>query len=432
MSKQNVSPKLKRVKKDGFKSSKGGTKKSQDGNKNGGKKKKPFKKHRMKEAKQVGELSQSCGKFLNSKGKMQHADKPCAELNFAKKEKKTGGRHPPVNNKKVMKKSKSDFVAPVLKKIRINKKLSKKRNHGGKAQGGEKNESHPQHIPNGDPSPENVADRGNYECEASSRFAYRTDGNHPTDRAFFPDQYESHYGEKKKQKYKKKKKIPQDPEEIVNSSLFRYINEYMYTNKSDTVQQKLKETKNIFNIYHSGYRNQKNKWPQNPVHVIINHLKKNFTKKSKIADLGCGEAEIAQALNGWSVTSYDLIQLNEHVTICNITELPLPDNSYDCFVLCLSLMNTDWPKVIFEALRCLKKRATLIIADVVSRFTNYKAFMKFMKNVGFTVTNRVNLDDFFYVLFFENNKKDDASYTANEKRIRKVSKLLAPCIYKRR
>ncbi|GAB65826.1 hypothetical protein PCYB_073280, partial [Plasmodium cynomolgi strain B] len=241
-----------------------------------------------------------------------------------------------------------------------------------------------------------------------------------------------HYGEKKKQKYKKKKKIQQDPEEIVNSSLFRYINEFMYTNRSEVVQQKLKETNNIFNIYHSGYRNQKNKWPQRPVHVIISHLKKNFTKKSKIADLGCGEAEIAQTLKGWCVTSYDLIQLNEHVTVCNITELPLPNNSHDCFVLCLSLMNTDWPKVIFEALRCLKKSATLIIADVVSRFTNYKAFMKFMRNVGFTFTNRVNMDDFFYVLFFENNKKDDASYTANEKRIRKVSKLLAPCVYKRR
>lgn len=429
MSKQNFPPKLKGIRKNGLKSS-GRTKKNQDG-KNGNKKKKPFKKHKIKGAKQVGVLSQSCDKFLNSKGEIRHADKPDAEFNFAKKEEGTGETHAAVKKKTVMKKSKSNFVTPVLKKIMISKKLSKKRNRGGKIQGGE-NESHAQHIPNEAPSPENVVNRGKHECETSSPFANRNDGNYPTDRAFYPDQYESHYGEKKKQKYKKKKKILQDPEEIVNSSLFRYINEYMYTNRSDTVQKKLKETKNIFNIYHSGYRNQKNKWPQNPVHVIISHLKKNFTKKSKIADLGCGEAEIAQALNGWSVTSYDLIQLNEHVTVCNITKLPLPDNSHDCFVLCLSLMNTDWPKVIFEALRCLKKRGTLIIADVVSRFTNYKAFMKFMKNVGFTFTNRVNMDDFFYVLFFENNKKDDASYTANEKRIGKVSKLLAPCVYKRR
>ncbi|CAG9480622.1 ribosomal RNA-processing protein 8, putative [Plasmodium vivax] len=417
MSKQNGSQKLKRVSKDGFK--------------NGGKKKKPFKKHKMKEAKQVGITSQPCGKCLNSKGEMRRADQPDAKLNFAKKEEAEGGKHPPVTNKTVTKRSKSDFVAPVLKKRMISKKLSKKRKHGGKAQGG-KNESHFQPILNGSPSREDAANRGKNTCEASSPFAYRTDGDQPTDRAVFLDEYDSHYGEKKKQKYKKKKKIQQDPEEIVNSSLFRYINEYMYTNRSETVQQKLKETNNIFNIYHSGYRNQKNKWPKNPVHVIISHLKKNFTKKSKIADLGCGEAEIAQTLNGWSVTSYDLIQLNEHVTACNITELPLPDDSHDCFVLCLSLMNTDWPKVIFEALRCLKKSATLIIAEVVSRFTNYKAFMKFMKNVGFTFTNRVNLDDFFYVLFFENNKKEDASYAANEKRIRKVSKLLAPCVYKRR
>ncbi|EUD68075.1 hypothetical protein C922_01687 [Plasmodium inui San Antonio 1] len=429
MSKPGVSQKLITGSKGGFKTS-GETNKTQDG-KNGGKKKKPFKKHKMKEIKHVGRLSHSCRTSLNSKGEMGRADQPCAKSHFAKKEETAGGEHPPVTNKTVIKRSKSDFSAPVLKKVMINKKLSKKRNHRRKAQRGDK-ESHPQHIPNGASSSENVTNRGNYACEASSPFAYRTDGDHPSDKPFFLDQYESHYGEKKKQKYKEKRKIGQDPEEIVNSSLFRYINEYMYTNRSEIVQQKLNKTNNIFNIYHLGYRNQKSKWPQSPVHVIISHLKKNFTKKSKIADLGCGEAEIAQALNGWSVTSYDLIQLNEHVTVCNITKLPLRDNSHDCFVLCLSLMNTDWPKVIFEALRCLKKSAILIIADVVSRFTNYKAFMKFMRNVGFTFINRVNLDDFFYVLFFENNKKDGASYAANEKRIGKVSKLLAPCVYKRR
>ncbi|SOV14392.1 rRNA processing and telomere maintaining methyltransferase, putative [Plasmodium sp. gorilla clade G2] len=235
-----------------------------------------------------------------------------------------------------------------------------------------------------------------------------------------------------KQKYKKKKKIEKNPEDIVNSSLFRYINEYMYTNNSSVVENKLNQTKNIFNIYHQGYKNQKNKWPHNPVSVIIKHLKKNFNMNNKIADLGCGEAEIARTLDGWDIISFDLIQYNDYITPCNITQLPLNNNSYDCFVLSLSLMNTDWPKIIFESVRCLKKGASLIIAEVVSRFTNYKAFIKFMNNVGFKLSNKINLDDFFYVFFFEKNQDVDISSSTNEKRIKKVSSLLTPCIYKRR
>ncbi|CRG99463.1 rRNA processing and telomere maintaining methyltransferase, putative [Plasmodium relictum] len=238
--------------------------------------------------------------------------------------------------------------------------------------------------------------------------------------------------EKNKQKYRKKRKIEKNPEDIVNSSLFRYINEYMYTNKSVVVEKKLNETKNIFNIYHLGYKNQKNKWPNNPVNVIINYIRKNFTKHNKIGDLGCGEAEIAKTLNDWSIDSFDLIKFNQYVIPCNITQLGKPNDSYDCIILSLSLMNTDWPKIIFESVRCLKKKGVLIIAEVVSRFKNYKAFIKFMNNVGFKLSKKINLDDFFYVFFFENNKKDNITYTINEKRVRKVSELLAPCIYKRR
>ncbi|SOV14261.1 rRNA processing and telomere maintaining methyltransferase, putative [Plasmodium gaboni] len=248
------------------------------------------------------------------------------------------------------------------------------------------------------------------------------------------DHYKYDYADlqNNKQKYKKKKKIEKNPEDIVNSSLFRYINEYMYTNNSEVVENKLNQTKNIFNIYHQGYKNQKNKWPHNPVSVIIKHLKKNFNMNNKIADLGCGEAEIAKTLDGWDIISFDLIQYNHYVTPCNITQLPLNNNSYDCFVLSLSLMNTDWPKIIFESVRCLKKGASLIIAEVVSRFTNYKAFIKFMNNVGFKLSNKINLDDFFYVFFFEKNQEIDISSSTNEKRIKKVSSLLTPCIYKRR
>lgn len=237
---------------------------------------------------------------------------------------------------------------------------------------------------------------------------------------------------KDRQQYKKKKKMDENPEDVVKSSLFRYINEYMYTNKSDVVQKKLNETKNIFNIYHSGYDNQKSKWPENPINPIIEYLKKNFTKNSKIADLGCGEATIAQTLKQWNIDSFDFIKYNDYVTVCNITNLLEKEDTYDCCILSLSLMNTDWPKVIFESMRCLKQGGTLIIAEVVSRFKNYKAFIKFLTNIGFKYMKKINLRNFFFILFFELKKKDKIKYTVNEKRVNQLSGLLIPCMYKRR
>ncbi|VWU52205.1 ribosomal RNA-processing protein 8, putative [Hepatocystis sp. ex Piliocolobus tephrosceles] len=262
-------------------------------------------------------------------------------------------------------------------------------------------------------------------------------GENANDNSYFtnnvvPSFENSELGNKKQQYKKKNKKMASSPENIVNSYLFRHINEYMYTNKSEIVQKKLNETKNMFHIYHLGYQNQKKKWPNNPINIIITYLKKKFTKQNKIADLGCGEAEIAQTLTGWKITSFDLIQYNEHVTVCNIIKLPIKDKSYDCFILCLSLMNTDWPKIIYEAARCLKQGGTLIITEVVSRFTNYKIFIKFMTNTGFTLMDKINLNNFFYVLIFEKQDEKSSIFSLKQKKIEIVSKLLAPCVYKKR
>lgn len=61
-------------------------------------------------------------------------------------------------------------------------------------------------------------------------------------------------------------------------------------------------------------------WPVNPVDVIIGQLQ-SLPKDTIIADLGCGDAMIAQSLTKQTVLSFDLIAKNDLVTACDITKV---------------------------------------------------------------------------------------------------------------
>ena len=68
-------------------------------------------------------------------------------------------------------------------------------------------------------------------------------------------------------------------------------------------------------------------------------------KKSEtlvIADFGCGEARLARALSSScrKIYSFDLVALNEEVTVCDFSRTPLNNESVDIAVFCLSLMGT--------------------------------------------------------------------------------------------
>ena len=62
-----------------------------------------------------------------------------------------------------------------------------------------------------------------------------------------------------------------------------------------------------------------------------------------IADFGCGEARLAHALSSScrKIYSFDLVALNDKVTVCDFTKTPLENESIDIAVFCLSLMGTN-------------------------------------------------------------------------------------------
>lgn len=78
----------------------------------------------------------------------------------------------------------------------------------------------------------------------------------------------------------------------LKSSKFRYLNEQLYTSESKSAVAIFKTKPELFLDYHEGYRQQVEKWPDNPLTMIINKIKKPERRNSNVADFGCGEGRL--------------------------------------------------------------------------------------------------------------------------------------------
>ncbi|KFZ08241.1 hypothetical protein V502_09468 [Pseudogymnoascus sp. VKM F-4520 (FW-2644)] len=185
------------------------------------------------------------------------------------------------------------------------------------------------------------------------------------------------------------------------SARFRHLNQTLYTTPSAHSLSLFSENPEMFHEYHEGFRRQVEVWPENPVDTYIEAVRRRGkvaanprgkgehpdTAKEPdrmplprtvgtcyIADLGCGDAKLTQALEKEKkalkvqVFSYDLQNPSPFVTKADICNLPLEDNSCDVAIFCLALMGTNWVDFIEEAYRILHWKGELWIAEIKSRF----------------------------------------------------------------
>jgi ribosomal RNA-processing protein 8 len=157
-----------------------------------------------------------------------------------------------------------------------------------------------------------------------------------------------------------------------------------------------------------------------------------------VADFGCGDAALAKKLlkiqiNGscpFQAHSFDLVASCDLVTACDMAHVPLPDQSVDVAIFCLSLMGTNLADFIREAHRVLKKpHGRLQIVEVRSRFESRKneneleGFVQILDQLGFACLRKDQSNKMFVMLTLKpNGKQPDVNleYTAK------------PCLYKRR
>ena len=257
-------------------------------------------------------------------------------------------------------------------------------------------------------------------------------------------------------------------------SLFRSINEYLYSNSSDDVLNYMNE--DTFNSYHSAYSILASKWPVKPIDVIIEWMDKIYANQGKgqtFADMGCGDKPmIAEHFVNAKVHSFDLYSSDGRITKSCITSVPIEDNSCHCVIYSLSLMNTNVRDVMKEAARILKNSGHLIIAEVASRFQPQKMVgdksdqekldggksdvkatnCDTVHSFGRKLQKHFNLkkkrleylkpNDYFVIMDFVKvkgkliNKSDDEEETTKKKTKKIITKIpeikLNPCLYKPR
>lgn len=148
----------------------------------------------------------------------------------------------------------------------------------------------------------------------------------------------------------------------LSGSKFRWLNEKLYTTTGKESFDLFTNNPEYFDIYHKGFRSQSQQWPIKPVERVIQLLVSSISthekKAIRIADLGCGEAQIAQHFTNTpsvSVSSFDLIKTNEFVTACDISNIAVGNEEFDYVIFCLSLMGTNYYDFLIEANRILKK-----------------------------------------------------------------------------
>ncbi|KAJ6785501.1 hypothetical protein PWT90_04313 [Aphanocladium album] len=183
------------------------------------------------------------------------------------------------------------------------------------------------------------------------------------------------------------------------SARFRHLNETLYTKPSEESFSLFQDSPEMFDEYHEGFRRQVKVWPENPVDSFLQDIRgrgkirQPFKGKPggrpsslaasplprtggtcTIADLGCGDAALAQSLQTdkgkmrIDVKSYDLQSPHALVTKADIANLPLEEGSVNVAIFCLALMGTNWIDFIEEAFRILHWKGELWVAEIKSRF----------------------------------------------------------------
>ncbi|KAK6747357.1 hypothetical protein RB195_000514 [Necator americanus] len=220
------------------------------------------------------------------------------------------------------------------------------------------------------------------------------------------------------------KPIVQDALKKLEAGRFRFLNEQLYNMTGSEALEYFRQDPDAFRCYHNGFAEQVKKWPNHPLNEIIRWLK-GKSKQLVVYDLGCGDAKIAADVGEMhKVHSFDLVSTNDMVTECDMAHLPSESSVADVVIFCLSLMGTNLVDYIKEARRVLKMGGILKIAEVVSRFVNVKFFCNAVCKLGFAITSKQHITDYFILMEFRKIEKVENK--------RPFGLRLKPCAYKKR
>ena len=145
--------------------------------------------------------------------------------------------------------------------------------------------------------------------------------------------------------------------------------------RSDNLAHHFQQNPSDFAEYHRIRDENMSTYDQEdiPCNRIITELKKFKTRKTKqVVDMGCGTAKISEYFkedNRFKFTNYDHVAINDTVQVCDISHMPLEDDSVDICIMSLALWGSNSEEYIQEAFRVLDSQGTLYIIDSTKRWS---------------------------------------------------------------
>jgi len=148
------------------------------------------------------------------------------------------------------------------------------------------------------------------------------------------------------------------------------------TLSSNNLHNEFKNDEKLWINYHKISEENEKTFPENeiPRNKIIQELEKIKTKRTKkIVDMGCGKAFISKHFDNdirFEFINYDHISINDKIISCDISKLPLEDDSIEICILCLSMWGSNCKEYIKEAERVLESNGKLYIIEPTKRWSS--------------------------------------------------------------
>jgi len=145
---------------------------------------------------------------------------------------------------------------------------------------------------------------------------------------------------------------------------------------SNNLHNEFKNNEDLWVSYHKIAEENEKTFPENkiPRNKIIEELEKIKTKRTKkVIDMGCGKAYISKHFENdirFNFINYDHVSINDKIISCDISKLPLEDDSIEICILCLSMWGSNCKEYIKEAERVLESNGKLYIIEPTKRWSN--------------------------------------------------------------
>lgn len=156
-----------------------------------------------------------------------------------------------------------------------------------------------------------------------------------------------------------------------------------------TTHGRLRENPQEWHHYHSLYREARKDWAVVPYEEMAKEML--VREGYVVGDFGCGEAMLAENLRDHCTFHiFDHVAVNDSISACDISDVPIDDGELDVAVFCLLLMGSNFTDYLKEAHHTLKLDGRLHIYEAISGFTDRVRFVADLKTLGF---GQVSIED---------------------------------------